>query len=126
MGPDRYNVYGSELKTDWLMQANPEYIEILGSIPGRCCQHQTSQLKRAAPCRHGKQVPDMLLTAARPKGRQAAILLKYENEDISEEIAPDVESFRYTDVAASQSDSVSITVNARAEKWKTTGCRRRA
>ena len=60
----------------------------------------------------------MLLTAARPKGRQAAILLKYENEDISEEIAPDVESFRYTDVAASQSDSVSITVNARAEKWK--------
>ena len=53
----------------------------------------------------------MLLTAARPKGRQAAILLKYENKDISEEIAPDVESFRYTDVAASQSDSVSITVS---------------
>lgn len=23
-----YNVYGSELKTDWLMQANPEYIEV--------------------------------------------------------------------------------------------------
>ena len=60
----------------------------------------------------------MLLTAARPKGRQATILLKYQNKDISEEIAPDVESFRYTDVAASQSDSVSITVNARAEKWK--------
>lgn len=60
----------------------------------------------------------MLLTAARPKGRQAAILLKYENKDISAEIAPDIESFRYTDVAASQSDSVSITVNARAKKWK--------
>lgn len=63
-------------------------------------------------------MPDMLLTAARPKGRQAAILLKYENKDISAEIAPDIESFRYTDVAASQSDSVSITVNARAKKWK--------
>lgn len=60
----------------------------------------------------------MLLTAARPKGRQAAILLKYENKDISAEIAHDIESFRYTDVAASQSDSVSITVNAKADKWK--------
>ena len=60
----------------------------------------------------------MVLTVARPKGRQATILLKYEKTDVSAEIAPDIESFRYTDVAASQSDSVSITVNARAEKWK--------
>lgn len=60
----------------------------------------------------------MVLTVARPKGRQATILLKYENKDISAEIAPDIESFRYTDAAASQSDSVSITVNARADKWK--------
>ena len=44
--------------------------------------------------------------------------MKYENKDISAEIAPDIESFRYTDAAASQSDSVSITVNARAKKWK--------
>ena len=58
----------------------------------------------------------MVLTVARPKGRQAMILLKYENRDVSAEIAPDIESFRYTDVAASQSDSVSITVNARADK----------
>lgn len=60
----------------------------------------------------------MVLTAARPKGRQAAVLLTYEKTDISEEIAPDLESFKYTDVAESQSDSVSITVNARAAKWK--------
>ena len=60
----------------------------------------------------------MLLTAARPKGRQATILLKYQNKDISEEIAPDVESFRYTDVAASQPDRVSTPLTARAEKWK--------
>ena len=60
----------------------------------------------------------MVLTAARPKGRQAAVLLTYEKTDISEEIAPDLESFKYTDVAESKSDSVSITVNARAAKWK--------
>lgn len=60
----------------------------------------------------------MMLAIARPKGRQATILLKYENKDISAEIAPDIESFRYTDAAASQSDSVSITVNAKADKWK--------
>ena len=60
----------------------------------------------------------MVLTAARPKGRQAAVLLTYEKTDISEEIAPDLESFKYTDVAESQSDSVSITVNAKASKWK--------
>ena len=41
----------------------------------------------------------MVLTAARPKGRQAAVLLTYEKTDISEEIAPDLESFKYTDVA---------------------------
>ena len=45
----------------------------------------------------------MVLTAARPKGRQAAVLLTYEKTDISEEIAPDLESFKYTDVAESQS-----------------------
>lgn len=60
----------------------------------------------------------MVLTAARPKGRQAAVLLTYEKTDVSEEIAPDLESFKYTDVAESQSDSVSITVNAKAAKWK--------
>lgn len=60
----------------------------------------------------------MMLAIARPKGRQATILLKYENKDVSAEIAPDIESFRYTDAAASQSDSVSITVNAKADKWK--------
>lgn len=60
----------------------------------------------------------MVLAIARPKGRQATILMKYENKDISAEIAPDIESFRYTDAAASQSDSVSITVNAKADKWK--------
>ena len=60
----------------------------------------------------------MVLTAARPKGRQAAVLLTYEKTDISEEIAPDLESFKYTDVAESKSDSVSITVNAKAAKWK--------
>ena len=47
----------------------------------------------------------MVLTAARPKGRQAAVLLTYEKTDISEEIAPDLESFKYTDVAESKSDS---------------------
>ena len=36
----------------------------------------------------------MVLTAARPKGRQAAVLLTYEKTDISEEIAPDLESFK--------------------------------
>lgn len=66
----------------------------------------------------------MVLTAARPKGRQAAVLLTYEKTDISEEIAPDLESFKYTDVAESKSDSVSITVNAKAAKWKMTGCRK--
>ena len=60
----------------------------------------------------------MVLTAARPKGRQAAVLLTYEKTDISEEIAPNLESFKYTDVAESKSDSVSITVNAKAAKWK--------
>ena len=60
----------------------------------------------------------MVLTAARPKGRQATVLLTYEKTDISAEIAPDLESFKYTDVAESQSDSVSITVNARAAEWK--------
>ena len=60
----------------------------------------------------------MVLTAVRPKGRQAAVLLTYEKTDISEEIAPDLESFKYTDVAESKSDSVSITVNAKAAKWK--------
>ena len=44
----------------------------------------------------------MVLTAARPKGRQAAVLLTYEKTDISEEIAPDLESFKYTDVAESK------------------------
>ena len=62
----------------------------------------------------------MVLTAARPKGRQAAVLLTYEKTDISEEIAPDLESFKYTDVAESKSDSVSITVNAKAAKWSHT------
>lgn len=60
----------------------------------------------------------MLWTMPRPKGREATILLKYGKTDISAEIAKDVESFRYTDVAASQSDSMSVTVNAREEKWK--------
>ena len=68
----------------------------------------------------------MVLTAARPKGRQAAVLLTYEKTDISEEIAPDLESFKYTDVAESKSDSVSITVNAKAAKWKNDGKGREA
>ena len=36
-----YTVYGSELKADWLMQANPEYIEFTRFDSGRpssiCC-----------------------------------------------------------------------------------------
>ncbi len=60
----------------------------------------------------------VIVTASRPRGRKASILLKYEKSDISSEIAPDLESFKYTDVASSESDSVSITVNARENKWK--------
>ena len=60
----------------------------------------------------------MVLTAVRPKGREAAIRLKYEKTDITARIENDVESFHYTDVAASQSDSMSITINARNSKWK--------
>lgn len=50
----------------------------------------------------------MVLTAVRPKGREAAIRLEYEKTDITDRIENDVESFHYTDVAASQSDSMSI------------------
>lgn len=50
-----YTVYGSELKADWLMQANPEYIEFTRFDSGWCCQHRLSRLKRAAPCRRGKR-----------------------------------------------------------------------
>lgn len=60
----------------------------------------------------------MVLTAARPKGREAAIQLTYGKTDITARIENDVESFRYTDVAASQSDTMSITINAREDKWK--------
>lgn len=60
----------------------------------------------------------MVLTAARPKGREAAIQLTYGKADITARIENDVESFRYTDVAASQSDTMSITINAREDKWK--------
>lgn len=67
----------------------------------------------------------MVLTAARPKGREAAIQLTYGKADITARIENDVESFRYTDVAASQSDTMSITINAREDKWKMPGCRKR-
>ena len=60
----------------------------------------------------------MVLTAVRPKGREAAILLKYDKTDITARIENDVESFHYTDVAASQSDSMSIAINARDKRWK--------
>lgn len=60
----------------------------------------------------------MVLTTARPKGREASILLKYEKTDISARIESDVESFRYTDAASKQSDSMSIAINAKDEKWK--------
>lgn len=50
----------------------------------------------------------MVLTAARPKGREAAIQLTYGKTDITARIENDVESFHYTDVAASQSDTMSI------------------
>lgn len=60
----------------------------------------------------------MVLTAARPKGREAAIQLTYGKTDITARIENDVESFHYTDVAASQSDTMSITINARNSKWK--------
>ena len=60
----------------------------------------------------------MVLTAVRPKGREAEIRLKYEKTDITARIENDVESFHYTDVAASKSDSMSITINARDRKWK--------
>lgn len=59
----------------------------------------------------------MVLTAARPKGREATIQLTYGKSDITARIEKDVESFSYKDVAASQSDSMSITINAREEKW---------
>lgn len=60
----------------------------------------------------------MVLTAVRPKGREAAILLKYDKTDITARIENDVESFHYTDAAASQSDSMSIAINARDKRWK--------
>lgn len=60
----------------------------------------------------------MVLTAARPKGREAAIQLTYGKTDITARIENNVESFRYTDVAASQSDTMSITINAREDKWE--------
>lgn len=60
----------------------------------------------------------VILSNDRPKGRKAAILLKYEKTDISGQIAQDIESFSYSDAAASKSDSVDITINARAAAWK--------
>lgn len=60
----------------------------------------------------------VILNNERPTGREAAILLKYEKTDISSQIAPDIESFSYSDAAASQSDSVDITINAQSSVWK--------
>ena len=37
----------------------------------------------------------VVLSNDRPKGREAAILLKYEKTDISGQIAQDIESFSY-------------------------------
>ena len=111
------NVYGSELKADWLMQNNPRYIHIVRFDSGTVLSTPALPAEKRRPSAlEGRCM--MVLTAARPKGRQAAVLLTYEKTDISEEIAPDLESFKYTDVAESKSDSVSITVNAKAAKWK--------
>lgn len=60
----------------------------------------------------------MISLVERPKGRRAAIGMMYEKTDISEQISRDIESFSYSDVAASKSDSVSITIRASEDKWK--------
>lgn len=58
----------------------------------------------------------MISLVERPKGRRAAIGMMYEKTDISEQISRDIESFSYSDVAASKSDSVSITIRASEDK----------
>lgn len=60
----------------------------------------------------------MISLVERPKGRRAAIGMMYEKTNISEQISRDIESFSYSDVAASKSDSVSITIRASEDKWK--------
>ena len=49
--------------------------------------------------------------------RRAYLQLEYDGNDISSDIASDVENFTYTDSGSDSSDSLSIKVNAMDHKW---------
>ena len=49
--------------------------------------------------------------------RQAEVSLMYNGANASGQIAPYLNSFQYTDVAAGSSDKISIQINDRDHKW---------
>ena len=51
------------------------------------------------------------------KARRAAVDISYEHINITEDIAGDIKTFSYTDMASGESDSISITVKDRERKW---------
>ena len=51
------------------------------------------------------------------KPRSAGVKLVYNGTDITADIAADIESISYEGNAADDSDSVSVTINAMADKW---------
>lgn len=50
-----YTVYGSELKADWLMQANPEYIEFTRFDSGLVLSTPALPAEKSGTCRRGKR-----------------------------------------------------------------------
>lgn len=50
-------------------------------------------------------------------GRSASVIVVYNNTDITANISGDIESFDYSDAAESQSDSISLTLDAQESKW---------
>lgn len=49
--------------------------------------------------------------------RKATLKLEYDDNDISSDIADDIESFSYTDNGSDSSDNITIKINARDHKW---------
>lgn len=60
----------------------------------------------------------MEVSAASIKTRQAFLSLLYEGKDISEQIAPYVLSFSYTDNAHGKADDLQVTLEDREHAWK--------
>ena len=51
------------------------------------------------------------------KPRRASVKLIYKEKDITSDIEADVESISHEGNAADSSDSLSVTINAMADKW---------